>query len=75
MAKHRDTIAQLAQSGEVKRLMALLEESGGVQAAARAAAGGKPEQLMEMMNRLMDTKEGARLVDQIGKQARQSGLE
>ena len=76
LVKNRDAIARLAQSGDAKRLMALLkQQSGGVQEAAQAAAAGDPSQLMAMMNQLMHSKEGAELVDRIGSQAKQAGLE
>ena len=71
----RTAIAKLAGSGEAKRLMELLEQRGGVQTAARAAADGDPSQLMAMMSQLMQTKEGAELVDRIGAQAKKAGLQ
>jgi hypothetical protein len=56
--------------------MALLNrQSGHVQEAARQAAAGDPSQLMTIMNQLMHSKEGAELVDRIGSQAKQAGLE
>jgi hypothetical protein len=73
--KNRAAIAQLAQSNDAKKLMELLQQRGGVQQAAQAAAGGDPSQLMAMMEQLMQTKEGAELVDRIGGQAKQAGLE
>ena len=42
--------------------------------AAQAAAQGSPQQLMEMMDRLMNSKEGADLVERIGAQAKKAGL-
>ena len=72
---NRDALAQLAKSSDAQKLMTLLkQQSGGVQQAAQAAAAGDPSQLMEMMNRLMNSKEGAELVDRIGSQAKQAGL-
>ena len=53
----------------------LKQQSGGVQQAAQAAAAGNPSQLMAMMEQLMNSKEGAELVDRIGAQAKQAGLE
>ena len=73
--RERETIGQPARSEEARRLMDLLGRQGGVKEAARAAAGGDAAQLMEMVNRMMQTREGAELVDTIGKQARQAGLE
>ncbi|MEA4933113.1 MAG: hypothetical protein VB071_05940 [Lawsonibacter sp.] len=75
LVKNRDAITQLAKSNDAQKLMALLQQRGGVQEAAKAAAGGNPSQLMDMMNQLMNTKEGAELVDRIGTQAKKAGLE
>ena len=54
--------------------MSLLRQSGCVQEAARAAADGEPGQLMQMMDRLRNTREGAELVERISWQAKESGL-
>ena len=75
LMRHREAFAQLAQSSDAQRLMALLkQQSGGVQEAARQAAAGEPAQLMAIMDQLMHSKEGAELVDRIGAQAKQAGL-
>ncbi len=74
LGKNRDAIARMAQSGDARRLMELLEQEGGVQQAAKAAAAGDPSQLMSMMNQLMRTKEGAELVERIESQAKKEGL-
>lgn len=75
LVKNRNAISRLAQSGDAQRLMALLQQRGGVQEAAKAAADGDPSQLMTMMNQLMSTREGAELVERIGDQAKKAGLE
>ena len=75
LAKNREAITQLAQSGEAQRLFAMLRQQGGVHEAAKAAAEGDPGSLVEMVNRLMSTKEGAQLVERIGEQAKKSGLQ
>ena len=75
LVKNRDAISRLAQSGDAQRLMALLQQRGGVQEAAKAAADGDPSQLMTMMNQMMSTREGAELVERIGDQAKKAGLE
>lgn len=75
LLKNRAAIGKLAQSGQAKRLVELLDRSGGVQQAAQAAAAGRPEQLMDMMGRLMSTPEGAQLVESITQQAKQAGLD
>lgn len=74
--KDREAISQLAKSSDAQKLMALLNKQGGhVQEAARQAAAGDPSQLMSMMNQLMHSREGAELVERIGTQARQAGLD
>jgi len=75
LIKNKDTVARLAQSGDARQLMNLLQQRGGVKEAAQAAAGGDPSQLMSMMSQLMQSKDGAALVERIEKQARQAGLE
>ena len=65
---------QLLQSKDTKRMMELLQSQGGVQSAAQAAAKGDSAQLMAMMQQLMGTDEGAKLVERITKQAQQAGL-
>ena len=75
LEKNKDAVARLAQSGDAKQLMNLLQQRGGVKEAAQAAAGGDPSQLMAMMNQLMQSKEGAALVERIENQAKQAGLE
>lgn len=74
LVKNRGAILQLAQSSDAQKLMTMLQQRGGVQEAAQAAAEGDPSQLMSMMNQLMNTKEGAELLDRIGSQAKQAGL-
>lgn len=74
--KNRDAISRLAQSSDAQKLRDLLNrQSGQVQQAARQAAAGDPSQLMSIMNQLMHSREGAELVDRIGSQAKQAGLE
>lgn len=68
-------LAGLADSEDTQALMAMLRRQGGVEEAAKAAAGGDIGQLMTMMNRLMSSKEGAELVARIEDQARRAGLE
>ena len=75
LEQNRAAISKLAQSGDAQRLMELLRQGGGVEQAAQAAAAGDPAALKAMMDRLMHTPEGAALVDRIGTQAKQAGLE
>ena len=72
--RQRKAVEQLAKSQDAQRLVAMLKAGGGVQEAAQAAAQGSPEQLMDMMNRLMNTREGAQLVERLRRQAEESGL-
>lgn len=67
----------LLSAPETQQLMSLLNQSAGsgLQAAAQAAAKGKPQELMSMLQGLLNTQEGAKLVQRIEQQARQSGLE
>lgn len=74
MVKNRESLSKLAQSQDAQRLMALLEQSGGVQDAAKSAAAGDPSALMNMVSQLMATGEGAKLVERLSQQARESGL-
>lgn len=69
-----EAIRRLAGSGDAQQLVAMLRAQGGVQQAAQAAAKGDTSQLMEMMNQLMSTREGAQLVERISRQAKESGL-
>lgn len=75
LIKNRDAISQMARSSDAQKLIAMLQQTGGVQEAAKQAAEGDPSQLMAMMNQLMGTKEGAELVDRIGDQAKKAGLQ
>lgn len=67
-------VKQLLQSEDTKRMMQLLQSRGSVQNAAQAAAKGDSTQLMGMMQQLMSTPEGAKLVERITKQAQKNGL-
>ena len=74
MVKNRESLSKLAQSQDAQRLMELLSQGGGVQEAAKSAAAGDPSALMNMVSQLMNTGEGAELVERISKQAKESGL-
>ena len=75
LVKNRKAIAQLAHSQEAQSLMAMLHQNGGVQQAAKAAAAGDPTALMSMMEKLMQTQQGAQLVERIHDRAKQVGLD
>lgn len=55
----------LLSSPETQRLMALLNQSAGagLQSAAQAAAKGKPEALVGLLNQVMGSPEGAQAVE------------
>lgn len=72
--KDREALSKLAQTQQAQQLIRMLRQEGDVQDAARQAAAGKPEKLLERMRKLMSTPEGAELVEQIGRQAQKSGL-
>jgi len=72
--KNKSAVQQLLRSEDTKRMMDMLNRQGEIQGAARAAAAGDPSQLMSMMQQLMHTQEGAKLVEKITRQAQQSGL-
>lgn len=75
LLRNQQAIAALADSEDARQLMELLRRQGGqVRQAAQAAAQGSPQQLMEMMGRLMDSREGADLVERIEAQAKKAGL-
>ena len=72
--RDREAIGRLARSEDARRLVAMLQKRGGVQEAARAAAGGDAGELMSMMDQLMRSKEGAELVERLQRRAREEGL-
>ena len=59
----------LLSSPETQKLMSLLNQSAGdgLQAAAKAAATGKPEALMGLLNQVMNTQEGSQAVEGLKK--------
>ena len=74
LAKNREAISRLAQSGDARQLLLLLQKEKNMEDAAQAAAAGKPDELMGMLQRLMNTKEGSKLIESISQKARESGL-
>lgn len=76
LVKDRQAIGKLAQSSDAKKLVELLNrQNGDVKQAAQSAAAGDPSGLMAIIERLTSTKEGAELVERLGNQAKQAGLE
>lgn len=74
LLKNRAAIAKLAASEDAKALMGLLQNMGGVQQAAQEAAVGDAGALMAMVESLMKSEQGVRIVQNINEQARQAGL-
>lgn len=72
--KDQGAVHQLLGSDDTKRMMEMLGSRDNVTGAAKAAAAGDPAQLMEMMQQLMSTQEGAQLVERITEQAHKYGL-
>ena len=72
--KDKGGVKRLLQSEDTKRMIDLLGKQDTVKSAAKAAAAGDPTQLMGMMQKLMDTREGVELIERITKQANESGL-
>ena len=67
LVKNRDAIRQLAQSREAKQLVSMLQQNGSVETAAQAAAKGKPEALMGLLNQVMNDPQGAQAVEGLKK--------
>lgn len=63
----------LLTSPETQKLVSLLNQSGGsgLSAAAKAAAQGKPDALMGILNQVMASPEGARAAENFQKKAQQ----
>lgn len=74
LVKNREAISKLAQSSDAQNLMRLLQQGGGVQDAAQAAAAGDPSALLRKVQQLMNTQEGAQLMERISQQAQKHGL-
>lgn len=72
--KDNKTIRQLLAGKDTRRMMELLNRQGGVRQAAWAAAAGDTSGLIDMMNKLMASPEGAEVVERVTRQAKQSGL-
>ena len=63
----------LLSAPETQKLMELLNRSAGasLQTAAQAAAKGKPQDLMGLLNQVMQIPEGAQAVEGIQKKTKQ----
>lgn len=67
LLRHREQVMDMARSPNARRLMELLERGGGLDTAARSAMNGDPQQLMQILQRVMSTPEGARTVENISR--------
>lgn len=67
IAKHKDQIMNLMHSADGQKLIELLNKSAGtgLKGAADAAMKGDTSQLMELMGKVMSSKEGADIVGRI----------
>ena len=74
LSKNKEAVGRLAKSEDAQRLMAMLRSQGEAERAADAAAAGDPTQIMSMMKTLMQSGEGAALVDRIRQRAEKEGL-
>ena len=65
-------LKSLLSSPETQKLMSLLSQKAGsgLQAAAQAAAKGKPEELMGLLNQVMGTPDGAHAVEGLQKKTK-----
>lgn len=69
LLKNKETVMGLMDSPDAQKLMAMLNQKGGtgLKTAADAAMKGDAGQLVELMQGIMQSKEGAELVQRINK--------
>ena len=70
LKQNPDMLRSLMQSRDGQTLMNLLtrgDQGAGLQQAAQAAAQGNPAEMVQMMNRVMQSPDGAALVERIRK--------
>ena len=63
-------LKSLMQSRDGQTLMQMLtqgDRGAGLQRAVQSAAKGRPEEMMQMMNQIMQTPSGAELVERINR--------
>ena len=68
LKQNPDMLRSLMQSRDGQTLMNLLtrgDQGAGLQQAAQAAAQGNPAEMVQMMNRVMQSPDGAALVERI----------
>lgn len=74
MEEQKEILKKMAQSGDAAKLMELLNQRGGVQQAAQAAAKGDVSQLKGMIEQLMNTKDGSELIERMNRKVKEAGL-
>lgn len=70
LKQNPEALRTLMQSQDGQRLLQLLtqgDRGAGLQRAAQAAARGNPAEMVQMMNRIMQSPDGAALVERIQK--------
>ena len=69
LLKNKEAVAQMAHSQDARSLLQLLDaQSGhGLQVAAERAERGDPKELFSLMQQVMKSPEGAKLVERIQK--------
>ena len=72
--EQRAALGRLAKTGDAKTLMELLKQQGGAESAAREAKNGNPGALVDLVNRLMQSDQGAEVIRRLSDQAREQGL-
>ena len=67
LLQNKEFISQVLRSPDTKRLMELLNQSagGGLKSAADAAVKGDARQLTGLLNQVMQSQEGAHVVERI----------
>ena len=69
LLKNKEKVMGMMNTPDAQRLLSLLQQKGGEQleGAAQSAMNGKPEQLIQIVQRIMATPEGAQAVDRINR--------
>lgn len=67
LLKQKDLLKRLVQSPDTQKLMQMLSQNAGdgLKSAASAAAKGDTKQLTGLLQQVMQSKEGAQLVERI----------
>lgn len=64
----------LAQSGEAQKIMTMLQKNDTLEEAAKSASKGDSKALLAMVQQLMSSQEGASLVENLQKKAKDAGI-